>query len=154
MKRVLLLSLLCSCAHFGARGDVSDDPGLREAVRTVWVDAYQRTDVPPKVRIVGAGELTCTQKESGRPGFLCAGSCRGGCTVTPLEVSITHDEGEPWSDGLLSHELQHADHLRRGIFDPQHRGPEWIPLEQCEVSQLPACGAVEAANILLKSIGR
>ncbi len=119
-------ALLAGCATVGVRGDVQGLPGLREATALVWT-AYGRTDKPPRVRIVMADELTCTDPVSGQPGFpvlLTTGpGCREGFTISPLETSVAYRQ--PWSDSALAHELEHVAQGRRGIVDPGHLRIEW-----------------------------
>jgi len=129
MRRLLFLgavALVLACATIGVRGDVQELPGLREATALVWT-AYGRTDKPPRVRIVQADELTCTDPVSGMPGFpvlLTTGpGCREGFTISPLETSVAYRQ--PWSDSALAHELMHVAQGRRGIVDPGHLRIEW-----------------------------
>lgn len=149
---LLLVSLACatSCAAVGMRGAVVERPGLAEATAFVW-QAYGRRDTAPKVRVVEGAELSCTDPNSGKPGFVVIlgaedGSprqdCREGFTMSPLEVSVAW-HGEPWSRTSLAHEMMHARQARDGIIDPDHRRIEWGP-----------GGEVDQANAALEAQGR
>jgi hypothetical protein len=152
LQCALILLLVTSCATIGVRGDVVERPGLREATAFIW-GAYGRKDAPPAVRVVEGAELSCTDPNSGKPGFSViledpshAGrfisSCREGFTFLPTEVSVAWT-GQSWSRTSLAHELMHARQAREGVIDSGHTRPEWKP-----------GGEVDQVNALLAETGR
>jgi hypothetical protein len=84
-------------------------------------------------------ELTCTDPNSGNPGFRTSAGCREGYTASPWEVSVAWHDGDRFSQTALAHELRHAADAREGVVDPSHKGPQWR--------------AVEAANAALETAG-
>lgn len=132
----LLAYTVSGCATIGVRGDVVERAGLAEATAFIW-DAYGRKDEPPKVRVVEGAELSCTDTNSGKPGFPViledpdhagrfVSACREGFTFLPTEVSVAWT-GQPWSRTTLAHELMHARQAREGVIDSNHTRPEWQP---------------------------
>jgi hypothetical protein len=127
------------CASIGVRGRDTLKPRQMEAVRLVWESTYGRTDEPPTVLWVEGAELTCTDPNSGLPGFKTSVGCREGYTATPDRVSVAWREGDRFSTTTLAHELRHAADALEGIIDPSHVGPQWR--------------AVDAANAMLDAVG-
>ncbi len=141
------------CATLGVRGHTVDHPRAAEAVAFVW-HAYGRTDAPPRVLWVEGGDLNCTDSVSGDPGFVTPLGCRGGYTLTPLEVSVAWlGPDRPYSTLALAHELLHAAQGRRGIADPAHRRPEWQDPATCPEPLDPACGLLAEVMEALSEAG-
>jgi len=121
---VLVLGALVLCTHGCASSGLgTPDPrtGQEQAVWIVW-HYYGREDVPPKVRWVRGAALSCTTKD-GKAGFPLApedvaddGRCRLGLAWSSLEVLVA-DHGEAISETSLAEELEHAELLRRGIYE-------------------------------------
>jgi hypothetical protein len=103
-------------------------------------------------------ELTCTDPNSGSPGFDCPTvGCREGCTGSPLAVHVAYS-GQRWSETTLAHEDMHAAKMRDAIYllgyspntatalrelgDRNHSAAEWQP-----------GGAVDKANQRLREMG-
>ena len=153
----LALLGIYGCAELPVRGQVIEKPGLAAAVDSVWVGTYSRTDRPPVVFLVEGAGLTCTDEQSGVPGFECPTvGCRGGCTSNPASVSVAF-RGVPWHQSSLAHELRHAMKMRIALLmlnyspdramlqmlaDKDHRGPDWEP-----------GGEVDKANANLLKLG-
>ena len=148
----VVLFWLSGCAALGMRGELMAVEGADDAVWIVWHDVYGRRDQPPKVRWVTGAELTCAQA-NGITGFPTPMGCRGGWTLSPLSVSVSLHDAEPLSDTPLAHELRHAADLRDGIGDPDHRGAQWRPLEECGPSPALGCGIVQRAVERLQARG-
>lgn len=154
-----LLVFFGSCSALRAvPGHVSSDPGLAGDAKTVWRDAYGRSDSVPAVFVVDGADLNCSSDVNGEPGFDCPTvGCRQGCTGSPFAVHLV--DALPRSQGVLAHELWHVVEIRiavatlltspatfegyAGLADRNHKGPAWQP-----------GGAVDKANALLASRGR
>jgi hypothetical protein len=128
----LAMALLYGCATVGVRGERADLPGLREATVEGW-NALECIGPPPTVLVVQGSGLSCTDPNSGNPGFpvqLSTGpSCREGYTLSPFQVSVAY-RGQPWSETPLVHEELHACQARIGVVEPGHHGftgPDWGP---------------------------
>jgi hypothetical protein len=119
------------CAWLGMRGQAFQVPDEAQAVWITWHDVYHRNDRPPRIRWVTGDALNCTQHPSGISGFKTAVGCRGGFTLSPLEVSVALHPDEPLSDTPLAHELMHALEAREGVFDPDHSTPQFRSLDKC-----------------------
>lgn len=155
--RIAPLLFLGACSSLKPiPGSLADKPGLSDAQVVVWREAYRRTDASPLVFLVE--ELTCTDPNSGSPGFDCPTvGCREGCTGSPMAVHVAYS-GQRWSDTTLAHEDMHALKIRDAIFllgytpqtatalremgDRNHSAPEWQP-----------GGAVDKANQRLREMG-
>ena len=140
--RIVPLLFLGACSALKPiPGALADKPGLSDAQSVVWRDAYGRTDPPPRVFLVEG--LTCTDPNSGSPGFDCPTvGCREGCTGSPLAVHVAYS-GQHWSETTLAHEDMHALKMRNAIYllgyspntatvlrelgDRNHAAPEWQP---------------------------
>lgn len=153
---ILLATLALGCATIGVRGEVTEKPGLAQAVAFTW-DFYGRKDPPPKVRVVEGDELSCTDPNSGEPGFpVILGAedgtpvqaCRKGFTFLPTEVSVSWT-GQPWSRTSLAHELMHVRLVREGLVFDHHPGKDqanWRP-------EFRDGGEVAQANARLEAQG-
>lgn len=141
------VSLFGGCATLGVRGEKVNAPGLQTATDDVW-ELYQCIGPAPTVLIVQGAALSCTDPNSGNPGFpveLPSGrACREGYTLSLDRVSVAY-RGQPWSESALAHEELHACQARAGIFEPGHHqftGPDWGP-----------GGRLDRANVLLRTRG-
>lgn len=109
--------------------------GEAQAVVIVW-RVYGRTDLPPVIRWKRGADLSCTDPNSGKPGFPVwliedgepKPGCREGFTMSFLECSCADHGEESFADTVCPHELLHVAQARRGIFDPNHRSEEWQTL--------------------------
>lgn len=144
---VAILALSASCASLGVRGAPVDLPGLHEATQVAW-DSYECLGPPPTVLIVQGAELTCTDPNTGHPGFpveLSTGvACRAGYTLALDRVSVAY-RGQPWSESALAHEELHVCQGREGVVEPNHHGftgSDWGP-----------GGRLDRANVLLRARG-
>src|SRR6187549_2642101 len=119
---IVLGGLVASCASVGVRGAPSDVPGLAKARDAVWA-SLDCLGPPPTVLVVQGAGLSCTDPNSGNPGFpvqLSSGpACREGYTLSLDRVSVAY-RGQPWSESALAHEELHACQARRAIFEPGH----------------------------------
>lgn len=156
LRSCLLLGLSSCAALKPTPGHVTDDKSMDEDVRTVWREAYGRSDALPVVFVVEGEDLTC--EDASGPGFDCPTvGCRQGCTGSPAAVHLV--DIKPRSQGVLAHELWHVLEIRDGLAtmlstpatfegmmqlgDRNHRGPAWQP-----------GGKVDQANALLAERGR
>lgn len=146
-----LAACFAGCATFGRA--TAPRVGQEQAVDIVWHEVYGRTDRPPLIRWKEGGELSCTDSQSGKPGFPVldidpgnpdgevVGHCREGFTWSPLEVLVAWHGELSFSETALAHELLHVALLRRGIFLGHHRRPDFQP-------------AIDRANAALIEAGR
>jgi len=124
--------------------------GQEQAVWIIWT-SYGRTDTPPLVRWVEGAALSCTDPDSGKPGFpqVEPGGldqplkqvCHEGQTWSPLEVLVSWHGELSFSETALAHEMAHADLLRRGVWEGHHDRPDFYT-------------RIEAANKLVREAGR
>ncbi|HET7037171.1 MAG TPA: hypothetical protein VFI42_15910 [Thermomicrobiaceae bacterium] len=172
LRWLILLGGFCAACSIvkPLPGKVGDKPGLADAQALIWRTAYHRTDASPLVYVVEGDELSCTDPNSGKPGFECTSvGCREGCTASPLAVHVAFDggqhvnpnstiTGQRWSDTTLAHEDEHAKKIRDALEllrytprtadallilgDRNHEAPEWQP-----------GGEVDQANRLLQERG-
>ena len=128
----VILGILCSsCASLGLKGEPMVVADAEQAVWIAWHDVFKRRDRPPRIRWVTGDALNCTQHPSGITGFKTPAGCRGGFTLSPLEVSVALHPDEQLSDTPLVHELLHALQAREGIYDPDHQRPGFQPFDTC-----------------------
>ncbi len=140
LSLAVVATLACQAPPF-------EPPGAAEAIDLVWHGTYGRTEHPPYVEWVTGDDLNCA---SGI-GFLgpqrgertTCGEPQGDlvlCTLAQGEGNLCvvglsygrHDlvawtEGSRLSDGALAHELWHSVQHLRGVYDPDHRDPEFGP---------------------------
>ncbi len=144
---VACIASCAGCATLGVRGEPTRPPGLDQATRAAW-ESYDCPGAAPTVLVVQGADLTCTDPNSGNPGFpvkLSSGpACREGYTLSLDRVSVAY-RGQPWSESALAHEYLHACQARRAVFEPGHHnftGPDWGP-----------GGRLDRANVLLRDRG-
>jgi len=133
---VVVMAALLLCSHGCATGGPLPTPGLRDgsekAAAIIW-HVYGRTDLPPVIHWVQGKDLTCTDPDSGEPGFPQMNEkgepvCHEGLTLTPWSCYVAWTGQPSFSDTALAHELLHVAQFRAGILDPRHERPEWTLL--------------------------
>lgn len=154
---LLLLSFGCAQATPLPTPQLRD--GAEQAVHIIWAEVYGRMDRPPRVRWVQGKALSCTDPNSGRPGFPqfdeeARPVCREGLTMSPLECMVAYRPDDlSFSTTTLAHELQHVLQARQFRADPQHYGPEWKAIEECGAGAPLGCGIVDLANRAIVGAG-
>jgi hypothetical protein len=144
----VLLLWLSGCATTQLPEAVRD--GEAQAVAIAW-RMYGRTDLPPLVRWKQGEALSCTDPNSGARGFPvflledgeAKPGCREGYTMSPYSCDVAWHGELSFSETALAHELLHVAHLRQGIFDGDHKRPEWQP-----------GGLLDQANAAIREAGR
>lgn len=112
MKKWLALLLLAGCGFVGSglEGTRAEKPRQTEAQAIVWEQTYHEPYAEtPAVRWVEGADLSCTDPNSGRPGFrLVTGECREGQTLVPGTVQVAWRPEDVFSTTTLAHEDWHA----------------------------------------------
>lgn len=129
IRSLVLAGFLAGCATLGVKGQDVVKPRQAEALSIIW-EVYGRNDAPPEILWVEGAELTCTDPNSGKPGFKTSEGCREGYTASPELTSVAYRPGDRFSWTTLAHECKHIDLARRGILDPGHtRTAEWAKVD-------------------------
>jgi hypothetical protein len=146
--RLLAACLVCvaGCQLVLPKGNPGLRPDQDRALGIIWEQTYKRTDAAPQVLWVELGELSCTDPNSGKPGFHAPEGCREGLTVTPKEVRVAWTGDDRMSGTALAHELLHALLGREGVIDANHQTEGFRRLEDCGSDHGERCGLVDTAN--------